>query len=745
MISQELVQRLKNFFEGDVIERTSLVEEIKPLCFKQPPQKGKLASMLKSLWTHMDSLPFQEPIEPMIRSLGDFFESYYGLKPFSSKEERIQEIKELVHRLKQLYKGEKVPLPREEEESSESSDPSSMVFSFTEEDEAKLDYSGIVTEDMMLNSYITEGNEFLDSAQSALLDLEHDPQDPEAINQVFRCFHTLKSSSAFLGFKNVEVLAHQMENMLGKVRDYELSINAELIDIIFHGMGIIRDLVKVIELSNGRTEAMIDGFQSYKLTPYIQLIEQIVESSKKKKIGEILQELGRLDNKTLKKILKTQEQDSRIFGEIALENKAVSREDLDEALQEQAKQKIKQKTQSSVRVSSGRLSMLVDMVGELVVNQSMIREKIHNGEMEVSEQDVNQLESITTTIKDIVLSMGMVPMDEMFQKLRVVVRNTARELNKNISFQISGEDTEMDRNLVEAIYDPLVHMVRNSVSHGIELPDDREKMGKPRVGNIIVSARYRGNGIEIEVSDDGGGIAKEKVVDKAISLGLIDSDQREMILVDDQAVFSLLFKPGFSTREKADNISGRGVGMDVVMQNISQINGKVDIQSEAGKGTTFRIKLPLTLAIIDGFVTEIHGEFYVFPFDTIEEILVPNEVTLIPTEDDSPMIKVRDQYYALLDLQKLLIGTKGEYQERFVYIHVRYDDKDLAIPVNRVLGKQEIVIKNLNELVRRQHLFSGGTIFGDGSIGFILDLEEIVQSFQNSTYPEIKKKNVPVS
>jgi len=729
MVNQDLLRKMELFTEGNMLLRGEITEMLLPVLRLQNKKNPRISLFLQKVALYLDKLSYQKPVEPLFRLLALMLNALYGSQHHDSKEKRLALIKKCYSEIKVIMEGGQAQLPSRKKVPV---NLPAMEFSFSEEDEKNLDYSGIVTDPKMLNTYIMEVLEFLDSAQSALLDLEYDEGNQEAINQVFRCFHTVKSSSAFLGMKNIEVLAHYMENMLGKIRDGEMALNSELTDIIFFGVGMIRDLIEVLKKSDPDPEQYIEGFTAFKLYPYIQIVEQITHESQYKRIGEILRDMGALDNETLQKILKKQEKTDKRFGSLALEEKAVSKEDLDKAVKTQNSQKVhKNHSQMSyVRVNADRLNTLVDMVGELVVNQSMIREKINHHDSSLREQDVNRLEGITTTIKDIVLSMGMVPMDEMFQKLRVVARNTARDLDKLISFQVEGSDTEMDRNLVESIYDPLVHMVRNAVSHGIEDAGTRKNAGKPKVGEIKVSAQYRGNGIEVLVEDDGGGINKERVVEKAITLGMVHPDQKKQLLSDPKRVYDLLFKPGFSTQEKANQISGRGVGMDVVMQNISRINGKMEIHSEEGKGSSMRIKLPLTLAIIDGFVTEIHGEFYVFPFDTIEQILVPEDTTFVPVEEDYPMILSRGQHFVLVDLFELMTGTPGEYKDRFIYIHVHYDGKDLAIPVNRVIGKQEIVIKNLNEVMRRQKFFSGGTIFGDGSIGFILDLEEIIHAFR---------------
>ena len=722
-MKEEIIERLQCFKNGDLIERMELIEIMDEHLDKLIATKKNSSPFFRKMKNYMDQLSFTEPIDDFFHQLGDFYDKLYhgGM----DGEERRIAVVDTMENLISLVKGrkiEKTPVRHDAKKKTETEKE------FTEADEEAFDYGSIVMESSMVGTYIEEVGEFLDSAQAALIDLEHDEKNQETINQVFRCFHTVKSSSALLGYKNVEVLSHHMENMLGKVRDGEISVNSELVDIIFHGVGIIRDLVKIIETCQDDKDCLIRNFQSYRLTSYIKLIERITREYKNKKIGEILKDMGSLSDQALEKILKRQEkEENAVFGQIALEEKAVREEDLNKALQEQSRSRTKQ---SFVRVSSERLNSLVDMVGELVVNQSMIRQHLSHGRGEsLSEQDIKQLEGVTTSIKDLVLSMGMVPLGEMFHKLRVVVRNTSRDLNKVVSFETRGEDTEMDRSLVESVYDPLVHMVRNAVSHGIENPDERAAAGKAKVGQVEISADYRGNGVEITLKDDGRGIDPEKIVDKAIALGWVEPSRRAACIKDEAFVYSLIYKPGFSTKDKADSISGRGVGMDVVMQNIDRINGKVEIQSKVGEGSVFKIKLPLTLAIIDGFVTRIMDESYVIPFEAVEEILVDTELRLIPTEGDEPMGESRGKYFPVVDFHQLLTGEKGRYEGKTLYLLINYDNTQFAIPVNAVLGKQEIVIKNLNELTRRQKLFYGGTIFGDGSIGFILDIEEIIDRF----------------
>ncbi len=334
-----------------------------------------------------------------------------------------------------------------------------------------------------------------------------------------------------------------------------------------------------------------------------------------------------------KKILETQKETGERFGDIAIAQKLVAPTEVEAAIQKQASGHRKT---TYVKVLNERLNSLVDMVGELVVNQSMLRLSMAKteGRQESADRAVAQLETVTTGIKDLVLSMGMVSVAEVFNKLRVVIRNTATETGKLVAPVFSGEDTELDRNIIETIYDPLVHLVRNAIDHGLEGPADREAAGKSRVGTLELKAGYRGNGIELTIRDDGAGIDRDRVLAKAVKVGLVTEAQTASM--KDREVFELLFLPGFSTRDVATEISGRGVGLDVVKQNIDQIHGKVEIDSTLGQGARFTIRLPLTLAIIDGFVTRIEDTYYVFPFSLIEEIIVPRADLLRVLDDGEP-------------------------------------------------------------------------------------------------------------
>jgi len=589
-------------------------------------------------------------------------------------------------------------------------------------------FSQVIADPNLLSQLCDEVKEHLDAAQFSLVDLERDPSNAETVNRVFRSFHTLKSSAAFLGLKNIEEVAHVLEDLLVLVRDGKLAMGSGLTDVIFRGIGLLRDLAVVIETSRFQVNAMVDVFRQIDIHPFIAAIHLILEGYQHRKLGEILQESGLLSAEAVNRILETQKVTGEKFGEIAVGQRLLTPDVVQAAMLKQA---APHRKATYVKVLNERLNALIDMVGELVVNQSMLRVHVANPEAnrDAADRAVTQLESVTTSIKNLVLSMGMVSVAEIFNKLRVVIRNTAGETGKLVIPEFHGEDTELDRNIIETIYDPLVHLVRNAIDHGLEAPDVREAAGKPQIGKLIVRAEHRGNGIEITIRDDGAGIDRERVVAKALSRDLITEAQASSLR--DKEVYDLLFLAGFSTRDVATEISGRGVGLDVVRQNIDQIHGKVDIESAPGSGTQFTIRIPLTLAIIDGFVTQVDDTKYVFPFNLIEEILVPRDGELHSLEDGSHLVVSRGKHVPVL-LAGTVFGHK-DYAARIkpglegkLILLMGYGNARYGIAVDGIVGKQEIVIKTLTEALSRFSVFSGGTIFGDGDIGFVVDVEEFI-------------------
>lgn len=689
---------LKNTFQelADEMEGTAALKDV---C--------RFAQLLSKLSMKLSVIESEKETLRILKESAD------GLSALFNKEKNGQESAALFNRLAREAQPILLARPREEQTSS--------LPSYSEDY-----FKSIVDDKKMLSQLADEVKEHLDSAQFTLVELEYDDTNQENINKVFRNFHTIKGSSAFLGLKNIEEVGHEMENLLVLLRDGKLRISRDLIDVIFFGIELLRNLVSIMETNDFVIPKMAESFKKVDIFDYIGLIRKILSQYQVKKIGEILEEEGKLRPTDVRHILDRQTKTEKKFGEIAVDEKLITKDELKDAIQKQ-KAPVGKKA-SYVKVSNERLNSLIDIVGELVINQSMLKQTIGNKEdaTDTAERTISQLETITTNIKNLVLSMGMVPIAEIFNKLRVVIRNTSQELGRAIVVDIRGEETELDRNVIESIYDPLVHMVRNSVDHGIEPPDEREKLKKDRVGRIVVSAEHKGNGIEISVYDDGRGIDRDRVKEKALSMGLVEKEKIDTM--SDREIYALMFLPGFSTAQKVTEVSGRGVGLDVVKKNIEEIHGRIEVTSQKGQYTRFVIKLPLTLAIIEGFVTTIGQNKYVFPFNSIDEIMVPKAEFISTMDDGSMMLFNRGVYIPMLFAGEICHETDYKTAlEDIILIIISHDNKNYGIVVDRVLGKQEIVIKTLGEVLQGLSVFSGGTIFGDGTIGFVVDIEGFLE------------------
>lgn len=589
-------------------------------------------------------------------------------------------------------------------------------------------FSNLVDDEKLFSQFYQEATEHLDQAQLILVELEHDSTNKELINNIFRNFHTIKGSSAFLGLKNIEEISHSIEDMFDLVRKEKLILSKELLDIIFFGIELIRTILDVMNTEDFKKEEMKKAFLLIDIFPYIDLMKKILSEYQIKKIGEILAEDGVLSIKQLEDLLNKQKIENKRLGQIAIEEKVASPEDVALALKKQEAQKVKTRRLGYVKVSNERLNTLIDIVGELVINQSMLKQQImaNRVHFDISDRTLTELENITTTIKNLVLSMGMLPISEIFNKMKVIARNTSLELGKTVFVDVEGEDTELDRNVMETIYDPLMHIVRNAIDHGIEPPEEREKVGKSKIGKILLKAEHKGSGIEITVADDGRGIDRNKILEKAIKMNLIENKDT----ISDKDLYNFLFLPGFTTNENVSSVSGRGVGLDVVKKNLELIHGRVEIQSEVGKGTKIIIKLPLTLAIIEGFVTRVGQNKYVFPFNLIDEILVFEKKRIIYSQNnEDTLIFHRGMHVPVIFANKIFKEKNNFFEkETLISLIINFDQFKYCIVVDEVLGKQEIVVKNLGNILQNYKFFSGGTIFGDGSIGFVVDFQGLLET-----------------
>lgn len=582
----------------------------------------------------------------------------------------------------------------------------------------------------IIADFVAESLENLSTIEVKLMDLEQDPSDLDTINAIFRPFHTVKGVSGFLNFNKINKLAHISENLLDKARNGALSIEGEVIDVILESVDILKKMIENVQATLDTGTPLEGDIDTGQLIVRIEHFLTRSVGEDKKLLGEILVDKGAISETDLKDALDVQKKkDGKKLGEILLEKKKVETKEVVSALREQKKSG--QPAAHHVKVDAGKLDNIVDMVGELAIAQSMLRqnELIMTSKDRKLDQINNQLNMITSALQKTAMSLRMVPIKNTFQKMLRLVRDQAKKAGKEVQLVMSGEDTEIDRNMVEEIYEPMVHIIRNSIDHGLELPQEREAANKPKQGYIYLRAYHKGGDIVIEIEDDGQGLNREKIRKKAVSSGLIKEGEK----LTEGEINNLIFHPGFSTAEKITDVSGRGVGMDVVKNKIiEKLRGRVEIQSSPGKGTTIFIRLPLTLAIINGMVVRVNGEKYIIPTLAVQESFRPKKTECHTVKRKGEVIMFRDSLVPLIRLDQLLAlngnDSSGEMDkapwEKLVVV-VENQERRRCLLVDELLGQEEVVIKSLGKGLTDVKGIAGGAIMGDGRVGLILDIAGI--------------------
>ena len=578
--------------------------------------------------------------------------------------------------------------------------------------------------------FAAESLENLGTIEIKLMDLEQNPSDINIINDIFRPFHTVKGVSGFLNFNKINKLAHISENLLDKARNKELTIDGVVVDIILESVDLLKQMIENVEATLDSGTPLEGDINTTETAAKIDQFLNQTEEGGDKPLGEILVESGTVSKEDMKDALERQKKDKGAkIGEILVEEKKVKPKEVVSALRKQ--KRTAQPVALQVKVNTGKLDNIVDMVGELAIAQSMLRQNqlVVASKDRNLDQTINQLNLITSGLQKTAMSLRMVPIKNTFQKMLRLVRDLAKKAGKEVQLLLSGEDTEIDRNMVEEIYEPMVHMIRNSLDHGLEMPEERESVNKSRQGTVHIKAYYKGNDIVIEIDDDGRGLDREKILEKAITSGIVKEGEN----LTDGEINSLIFHAGLSTAEKITDISGRGVGMDVVRGRIvEKLRGKVDVQSTLGEGTSVFIRLPLTLAIIDGMFVKVANQRYIIPTLTIQESFKPKKSECHSVKGKGEVIMFRGDLIPLIRLDSLFGFNKnsssnkanGPPWEKLVVV-VENQEKRRCLLVDELLGQEEIVIKSLGGMLKDTKGVAGGAILGDGRIGLILDISGI--------------------
>ncbi len=580
-------------------------------------------------------------------------------------------------------------------------------------------YEGEMAE--LLDSFIVETNEIFEKLGPDLISLEKNPNDPELHNRIFRAVHTVKGTSSFLGFDQLTELAHNFEDVLNKIRKGELLVTQQRMDVMFSSFDVLKELLFRIEQRNG------EPVEIEKSIEQLQAIARNEDTAEEKPVA-----------KSSAPVVSSALQNEDKKDESSKES------DQPKVHEQQTASQLQLKTaESTIRVDVSRLDELMNLVGELVLGRNRLSQinfkmnEAFEGHAMVRDlvETSSQIDLITTELQMAVMKTRMVQIAKVFNKMPRLVRDLSRELKRDIDLQMYGEETELDKSIIEEINDPLVHILRNAADHGIESAEERKKLGKPEKGTVIIKAEHEGNHIVISIQDDGKGIDIEKIKKKSIEKGLITAQQAAEL--SKREALNLIFAPGLSTAEKVSNVSGRGVGMDVVKTNITKLKGIVDIESEIGVGSKFIIKLPLTLAIIQGLLVKSSNESFAIPLNSVLEVVRVRKEE-INTINGFEVIRLRDTVLPLARLNQIFSVDRQEKEDAWQYIVVvGLAEERLGIMVDSLLGQREVVIKSLGDYLGSIQGIAGSTILGDGKVIMIID----VGQFLTLT----KKKNLELS
>ena len=620
---------------------------------------------------------------------------------------------------------------------------------------------------------MVEAFELIEQLDQNLVELEGNPDDLELLNSIFRVAHTIKGSSSFLNFDILTGLTHHMEDVLNKARHGDLKLTPEVMDVVLESIDLMKSLLHAIRDSGNDTSAGIDITDICRRLDIISKGEAVtapvaVEEPAEESFVPTFEEDDNTDYSKLsdkevedeiERLLKMRKEEDRKRKETsnavkaaavptpsfeslkdseeevapkAAEPVAAKRASADAGANAPAKKESASAMEQTIRVEVKRLDHLMNLIGELVLGKNRLLkiyddvEERYEGEkfLEELNQVVSSISLVTTDLQIAVMKTRMLPIAKVFNKFPRMVRDLSRELGKQIELEISGEETELDKSIVEEIGDPLVHIIRNSCDHGIEDGATRRASGKAEMGLIQLKAYNEGNHIVIEITDDGKGLDPDLLRSKAVEKGMIT--EREADAMTDKEAFALIFRPSLSTAKVVTNVSGRGVGMDVVKTNIEKLNGIIDVDSEVGQGTVIKLKIPLTLAIIQALLVGAQEEYYAIPLASVlETVRIPLDE--IYTIEGKNVLRLRDEVLSLVRLSDIF-GVKQVYEggEHTYVVVIGLAESKLGVVVDTLVGQEEIVIKSLGDYLQGIEGIAGATIRGDGRVTLIVDVAALM-------------------
>lgn len=582
--------------------------------------------------------------------------------------------------------------------------------------------------------FLTEAIQLLDDAEQAFLALEGDKTNANLMNEIFRLAHNLKGTSRAVGFGDVAEFTHEMENLILKVKEGHIPITDRIVSLLLECNDHVSVMIKTLNMdldakfSSVEIIAKIHKALSGELENETEVVATAAEEPTEDFTDSIsaddiaLLENFQRDLDAPKEVMSEDQKEQRASSFFPSEKVEVPVAKVEAPVEQKKAAAPKAAEDDSIRVSLARVETLNNVVGELVIIQTVLnqhRDEVHNPLMLKS---LSQLAKLSKEIQNISMSLRMIPLKQTLQKMQRIVRDTSKALDKKVNLEIIGEETEIDKTVLEYLSDPLVHIVRNAVDHGLESTADRLRMGKSEEGRVSIRAFHEGNNLVIEVRDDGKGINAKVIREKAIEKKVISANAN----LSDEELVNLVFHPGFSTKSEVSEISGRGVGMDVVKTNIEKLSGEVKVTTEVGVGSVFRVVLPLTLAIIEAMVTQIGDERYIIPLGQVHESLSPTADIVHHVTGVGECLKLRGQVIPMFRISSALQRPMKEKPiSEQIAIIVNSEEKNFAVLVDDILYQQQVVIKNLGGEIKNQKGFMGSSILGDGRPAFILDLIEL--------------------
>ncbi len=588
--------------------------------------------------------------------------------------------------------------------------------------------------------FIEEGDDLLQEIEQDLLAIASNSSDLGPVERLFRNIHSFKGNCGFLGFNDLETLSHSIETLLDLVKSGEHNAVGKVADMLLEMIDVYKESLNNVGQGG---KGAIQGLDLYVEIVKAQMPSQtnIASDLAPARLGDILVEQGEVEKHHVDKALETQ---NKQVGELLVDNGATTPDKVSNALKIQEKlrppgnkppAKINNKRQD-IRVELDKLDNLINLIGEMVIAENMVinNPDLKGLELENFYKAASHMSKIVRDLQEVAMIIRMIPVSGLFRRMIRLVHDLARKSGKKVDLQLSGESTEVDKTVIEKITDPLVHLIRNSMDHGLEDNDQRLSLGKPQTGVIQLSARHEEGEVLIVIKDDGQGMDRNKLIAKAIEKGLVEGDGSQL---SDQEAMKLIFQPGFSTADQVTDISGRGVGMDVVRQNLESIKGRIDVGSVLGKSTTITLRIPLTLAIIDGMLVRTGKANYIIPILSIRESFQPSKDAITLSPDGQELVRVREHLLPVIRLHELhnIEPDSRDLDKGILIVLESRVGQNLCLFVDELMGQQQTVIKGLSNYINKlgdAGGVSGCTILGDGAVCLILDVSALEEIFTNN-------------